>query len=176
MLNFEQSKSLYCSPRFFTGWLFAVVFCFSVSSKAAPVAPRAAVTNAPVLDSKHHFALGMIETGNNDREVGRAGEISRYQLHPSVWKSYSNSRDYQNPEISLQVARQHWAYLAKYFKEKSGREPSDFDMYVMWNTNHGYYARRGFDAHRLHPVVIDRAQRFVNLVHREDSSQFIARN
>jgi len=60
----------------------------------------------------------MIETGNNDREIGTAGEISRYQIHPLVWKSYSKSMDYWDPEVSLQVARQHWGRLAAYFKEK----------------------------------------------------------
>ncbi|MDB6124612.1 MAG: hypothetical protein JWQ71_3605 [Pedosphaera sp.] len=176
MLNLELSKSLYSSRGVFTGWLIAVLVCFSLDSKAAPNVASVAPTNNPALDSKRHFALGMIETGNNDREVGRAGEISRYQIHPLVWKTYSTSRDYQNPEVSLQVARQHWTYLANYFKQQTQHEPSDFDMYVLWNTTYGYYARRGFSRQRLNPIVIDRAQRFVNLVNRQNNSQFVARN
>jgi len=35
-------------------------------------------------DEKLFFALGMIESGNDDRGIGRAGEVSRYQIHPSV--------------------------------------------------------------------------------------------
>ena len=130
-----------------------------------PVAPPAAQTNF-VPDAKRLDALGMIETGNNDREIGGAGEISRYQIHPVVWKSYSKSVDYWNPDISLQVACQHWNYLAGYFKTRTGREPDDFDMYVLWNTRYGYYARKGFSQTRISPVVQDRAQRFVNLVNR----------
>jgi hypothetical protein len=110
----------------------------------------------------------MIETGNNDREIGGAGEISRYQIHPVVWRNYSKSVDYSNPEVALPVARQHWKYLATYFKEKTGREAEDFDMYVLWNTKFGYYARKGFSPERLSPVVRERAQRFVNLVNRTD--------
>src|SRR4051812_33425872 len=126
MRNLENSKSLYSSRSSFAGWLSVLALCASLSPlSAAPIQPRATTNNLP-LDSKHHFALGMIETGNNDREVGKAGEVSRYQILPSVWKAYSNSREYQNPEVSLQVARQHWIYLATYFKQQAGHEPSDF--------------------------------------------------
>jgi hypothetical protein len=124
--------------------------------------------NAPALDTRRLYALGMIETGNDDRAVGAAGEVSRYQLSPAVWKSYSKSADYRNPDISLQVARLHWNYLAAYFTEKTGRAPTDFDMYVLWNTRYGYYARKGFSRRQLAPIVQDRAQRFVNLVNRKD--------
>lgn len=122
----------------------------------------------PPLDTKRLFALGMIETGNNDFLIGSAGEVSRYQLMPVVWKSYSKSYDYVNPQIALQVARSHWVYLANYFKDKTGRNPNDFDMYVLWNTRYGYYAHKGFSKNLLSPVVKDRAQRFVNLVYRKD--------
>lgn len=148
------------------------VLCFSI--KAWAVTPGTnTVVNAPTesistLDAKRLFALGMIETGNNDREIGAAGEVSRYQIHPAVWKVYSPSMDYTNPDISLQVARQHWAYLAQYFREKAGRKPEDFDMYVLWNTRHGYYARKEFSRQQISPVVHDRAQRFVNLVNRKN--------
>ena len=117
-------------------------------------------------DSKLFFALGMIESGNDDRGLGRAGEVSRYQIHPSVWKVYSTSTDYRNPEVSAQVARQHWNYLTNYFREYAGREPTHFDMYVLWNTRFGHYARKGFDPARLSSIVRDRAHRFVNLVNR----------
>jgi hypothetical protein len=135
-------------------------------AQAKCTATMQARPDAPPLDSKHLWALGMIETGNNDWEVGGEGEISRYQIHPVVWRAYSASRDYENPVISVHVARAHWRYLAEYFKEHAGRAPTDFDMYVMWNTTYGYYAHKGFNPHRLAPVVQDRAQRFVNLVHR----------
>jgi hypothetical protein len=132
----------------------------------APYETPAKKEPATPLDSRRLFALGMIETGNDDREVGGLGEISRYQIHPAVWKAYSSSRDYRNPVVALHVAERHWNYLAGYFREKSGREPDDFDMYVLWNTRFGYYARRNFDRHQIFRVVQDRAQRFVNLVNR----------
>ena len=120
--------------------------------------------NPGVLDRRHQIALGMLETGNDDREIGGAGEVSRYQIMPSVWRRYSASRSYGNPQVSLAVAQRHWAVLYGAFKQQAGREPSDFDMYVLWNTHYGYYAARNFNPARLAPVVRDRAQRYVNLV------------
>lgn len=133
----------------------------------APAAP--ATGNPGVLDQRHQFALGMIETGNADGEIGGAGEVSRYQIMPSVWQRYTASRNYRNPQVSLGVARQHWAALHDSFKLKAGREPTDFDMYVLWNTHYGYYSGRNFNPARLSPVVRDRAQRYVNLVQSGDT-------
>ncbi len=42
-------------------------------------------------------ALSMLETGDNDRVVGRAGEISRYQILKMEWRSVTNSTAYCNP-------------------------------------------------------------------------------
>ena len=125
--------------------------------------------SSAVLNERHRFALGMIETANNDEEIGGAGEVSRYQIMPSVWKHYSSSRNYRNPEVSLEVAQQHWTALHTAFIKQAHREPDDFDMYVLWNTRYGYYASKGFNPSRLNPIVRDRAQRFANLVERGES-------
>jgi hypothetical protein len=122
-----------------------------------------------VLDERRQFALGAIETANNDRAIGRAGEVSRYQIMPSVWRRYSGSSYYHNPEVSRAVAQQHWSSLYTSFKKQAHREPNDFDMYVLWNTRYGYYASKGFNSARLHPVVRDSAQRFVNLIEASES-------
>jgi hypothetical protein len=168
-----------CISRISAG-AFAVFFISTgVRAQQAPVVINfSTITNAasaavlsfpkpPMLDAQRLFALGMIETGNDDREVGAAGEVSRYQIHPTVWKAYSPKADYQNTQAAVRVAQQHWTWLAGYFMEKAGRQPTDFDMYVLWNTKFGYYARRGFVPKRLAAVVRDRAERFVNLVNRK---------
>jgi hypothetical protein len=125
--------------------------------------------SAGILDGTREFALGMIETGNDDSAVGRLGEVSRFQIMPSLWKHFSTSRSYQNPDAAAEVARQHWSALYSYFKSQADREPTDFDMYVLWNTRYGYYASKDFSPARLHPLVRDRAERFSNLV--EDGSR-----
>ena len=133
---------------------------------ATPVIPPVAA-GASLLDSHRRFALGMIETGNDDQEIGGAGEVSRYQIMPSVWRQYSSSRSYHDPKTSWEVAQEHWSTLYARFKQQAHREPTDFDMYVLWNTRYGYYAGRGFDPARVNAVVRERARRFVNLVERD---------
>lgn len=178
MSNFEYMKGLYIARTFLKGCMLTGVLCITMQTKAEVVESKPAAPSSITLDAKRYYALGMIETGNNDREVGAIGEISRYQIHPSVWKSYTSSRDYVNPAISRQVAKLHWDYLANYFKKKTGQDPKDFDMYVMWNTNFGYYAKRGFNPKRLDAVVRDRAERFVNLVNKQDipTRELLAKN
>jgi len=144
------------------------------NTPAEAVAPERPVQKQPaehagVLSSARQFALGMIETGNNDSAVGGLGEVSRYQIMPSVWKAYSQSSKYRDIDAATEVAQKHWTSLYEYFKKKTDREPTDFDMYVLWNTRYGYYSAKGFEPARLHPVVRDRAQRFANLV--EDSQR-----
>lgn len=172
MITIMRNQRVFLGRPALLGGLFTFILCLSVTAHAvatgASLTPVASVAPAPMPDAKRLYALGMIETGNDDREVGGAGEISRYQIHPTVWKVYSNSRDYRNPDVAVQVASLHWSYLAAYFKEKTGRDPNDFDMYVLWNTKYGYYAHKGFSSQRICSVVQERAQRFVNLVNRKD--------
>jgi hypothetical protein len=124
---------------------------------------KPAAADVSKLDSSRQYALGMIESGNDDRAVGRAGELSRYQIMPAVWNQYSGSRRHQDVNVSTDVAQRHWAWLHQYFKTKTGRPPTEFDMYVLWNTRLVYYSEKGFDPARLQAVVRDRAQRFANL-------------
>jgi hypothetical protein len=108
-------------------------------------------------------AISMIETGNNDAAVGEAGEVSRYQIMPRIWRKYTSSRAYQDKQLSAWVADQYLAALEATFRTRTGREPDDFDRYVLWNAGPVYYERIGFSAARVHPIIRERANRFVNL-------------
>jgi len=108
-------------------------------------------------------AISMIETADRDAIVGRAGERSRYQIMPTVWKCYTLSRDYSNPEVARTVADRHLAVLEETYRKATGREPSNFDLYVLWNAGPTYYAKVGFDPQRVSRAVRERAQRYVNL-------------
>jgi len=108
-------------------------------------------------------ALSQIETGNNDRAVGGAGEVSRYQIKPWIWRQYSQSDAYFNRRISTQVAERHLAGLAQIFRKCTRREPTDFDLYVLWNAGPTYYNRIGFAKSRVHPIIRERARRYANL-------------
>ena len=108
-------------------------------------------------------ALSMLETGDRDSAVGGVGELSRYQMQPSVWKQYSSSQAYRDPVVSGQVAGQHLNFLESNFRRLAGREPSEFDVYVLWNAGLGYYSKRDFSPARVSPVIRERAERYVNL-------------
>ena len=108
-------------------------------------------------------AISMIESGNDDWAVGGAGEVSRYQIQPRVWRQFSPSTDYANPRAAATVAQQYLAWLDKYFQDRTGRAPDDFDRYVLWNAGPGYYGKVGFSKSRVHRKIRDRAQRYVNL-------------
>ncbi|MFM1768148.1 MAG: hypothetical protein RJA22_677 [Verrucomicrobiota bacterium] len=110
-------------------------------------------------------ALAMIESGNDDAAIGRAGEVSRYQIKPRIWQAYTTSRAWRNAGISGQVAGQYLAHLEDLFRRRTGRDASDFDLYVLWNAGPSYYARLGYSARRVGPTIRDRAQRYVNLRH-----------
>lgn len=108
-------------------------------------------------------ALSMIESGDNDQAIGGAGEVSRYQIKPSVWRRYTRSRTYQDSALAAVVAQQYLAALDTIFTRRTGHTPTDFDRYVMWNAGPGYYERIGFEPRRVYPVVRRRALRYVNL-------------
>jgi hypothetical protein len=70
---------------------------------------------------------------------------------------------YSDEKVSSSVAAQYLQVLEANFRTRTGRQPSDFDRYVLWNGGPGYYERIGFVAARVHPIIRERAQRFVNL-------------
>ena len=113
-------------------------------------------------------AISMIESGNNDRAIGSAGEVSRYQIKPKVWRTFSQASAYENKTVSGWVAGQYLGSLENAFQKRAGRAPSDFDLYVLWNAGLRYYQRIGFSSRRVQPIIRERAQRFVNLRHMAD--------
>ena len=108
-------------------------------------------------------ALAMLESGNNDWAVGGAGEVSRYQIRPNVWRIYTPLSSYQYQRLAGWVADQYLAFLERNFQKQAGRPPTDFDLYVVWNAGLSYYSRAGFSPRRVRPEIRNRAQRFVNL-------------
>ncbi len=118
-------------------------------------------------------ALSMIETGNNDAAIGRAGEVSRYQIKPWIWRQYSRSYSYTDRQTSRQVAEKHLKVLQSSFVSRARREPTNFDLYVLWNAGPTYYAKVGFSKTRVHPIIRERAQRYANLC--QPSVQTIAK-
>src|SRR5436309_2644061 len=78
-------------------------------------------------------ALSLIETGDNDRVVGKAGEISRYQVRKAEWNSVTTSRSYRDPNIAKKVTQILLEQRVERFVELHKRTPTDFEFYVLWN-------------------------------------------
>jgi hypothetical protein len=102
-------------------------------------------------------ALSMIETGNNDRMVGGAGEISRYQILKSEWRSVTNSTRFSDPLVARAVTLQLVGRRLQTFRSIFHREPTDFEFYGLWNAPSQVY--RG----RVSRVVAERCRRYANL-------------
>jgi len=115
-------------------------------------------------------SLAMLETGAiqpqhgaSDRIRGNSGEVSRYQIMPDVWRRYSSSRDYENPEVAWQVASRILGDRIAWFKKIEGREPSSMEIYLLWNKP-GHFEAKGFASSKVKKSYLDRANRFANLM------------
>jgi hypothetical protein len=97
-------------------------------------------------------ALAMLESGDNDRTIGRAGEVSRYQIRPELWRG-GNPFD---ADVALANAQRIMESRTTAFEQSHGRGPDDFEFYVLWNAP--------AEINHPHRVVADRARRFVNLM------------
>jgi hypothetical protein len=102
-------------------------------------------------------ALSQIESGDDDHAVGAAGEVSRYQIKPEVWRRYaSTDADWTNPGSALSVARQAMQERCAAFERMIHRPPTDLEFYTLWNAP--------AQIQRPGKAVLGRAERFCNLV------------
>src|SRR6266446_1614159 len=109
-------------------------------------------------------ALSMLETGDNDRVVGRAGEISRYQVLKIEWRSVTNSTAYCNPITARMVTARLLEQRMERFQSVYHRSPTDYEFYALWNAP--TQALTG----RISRTVAERSRRFANLCGRPADS------
>jgi hypothetical protein len=110
-------------------------------------------------------ALSLIESANNDRAVGRAGEISRYQVRKNEWRSVTPSTNYRDPSLARQVTLVLVERRVQRFEQIYRRPPTDFEFYALWNAPSQVYNRR------ISRTVAERARRFANLCQVEVGNQ-----
>jgi hypothetical protein len=106
-------------------------------------------------------ALSMLETGNDDRAVGAAGEISRFQVKKAEWRSVTNSANYCDSETAKRVMIQLMDRRIHTFQDHFGRAPSDYEFYALWNAPS--QALQG----KISRKVAARCERFANLCERD---------
>jgi len=102
-------------------------------------------------------ALSQIESGDNDQAIGKAGEISRYQVMKNEWRSVTPSTNYRDPSTAKQVVQVLFQRRLARFEQIYRRPPTDFEFYALWNAPSQVYNRR------ISPTVAARARRFSNL-------------
>jgi len=114
-------------------------------------------------------ALSQIESGDDDKAVGRMGEISRYQILPDVWTAFApENAKWENAKDALAVAKAAMKKRRAEFERTYHRAPTDFEFYVLWN------APAQID--RPGTAVSERAKRFCNLLTRNENLAELPKN
>jgi hypothetical protein len=96
-------------------------------------------------DQQFLRAVAIVETNNDDRAIGKAGERGRYQFMAATWGQYSkiphtNCAAY--PAEIERVAQTHLNWIKKTLK-KNGYEISVDNCAAIWNAGWGNF-RKGF--------------------------------
>jgi len=110
----------------------------------------------------------MIETGDNDRMVGRAGEISRYQILKREWHSVTNSARYTDPKTARAVTLHLLEKRIGAFETRFNRPPTNFEFYALWN------APNQVMTGRVSRRVAERCERYANLCERDRRNSQLA--
>jgi hypothetical protein len=115
----------------------------------------------------------MIESGNNHRAKGRAGERSAWQIKAEAWQYTSELRHREgqdvhpfNAAVNMTIAREYARTLleehSRRYAEQHGRPPTPAELYAMWNLGFDGFKRRGSLA-RCPALTRDAAQRLTNV-------------
>ena len=119
------------------------------------------ISEARMLDS-----LAAIESGGEDRAIGRAGEVSRYQIMPGLWRRTLRENGWHgsphDPKLARRVALKILESRIRHFAEVMHRWPGPEEIYALWNAP-GLLAVRGWRWQRLPAKIRARCIRFVNL-------------
>ena len=105
----------------------------------------------------HLAALSQIESGDNDNAVGKAGEITRYQVLPEVLHQNGfGTADVDGHKSAAVVAKAIWEKRVDQFIKAHSRQPSDAELYLLWHR----------PARVMKPTrkELARAERFANLL------------
>lgn len=119
------------------------------------------------MELDHFRALADIESGGDDKKIGRNKEISRYQILRPTWKAYCEfpctPKYYQDPSVAVMVAQKIWGQNMLAFQMKTGRNPNLKEAYAVWNYGFYRWSKNGLAWNLLPKTVQKRAERYENL-------------
>jgi hypothetical protein len=154
--------------------LFAALLFAAISCPAFGQTNTLLVSNVFEHTMDRFEALSMLESGDNDFAVGPRGEVSRYQIMPSVWRTMTKQhcyiifkdgsekafRDFSptNSMDAVQAAMEIQAMREYHFEKNNGRfvPVTDSEFALLWHCPDRIYNPTKSD--------LDYAQRFCNLV------------
>jgi hypothetical protein len=84
-------------------------------------------------DAQRLSALSAVESGHNDRAIGPRGEVSRYQILPSVWRRFGGGTNPRVPGGASVVALSVMRPRIATFTSKHHREPTESEWYLLWH-------------------------------------------
>ena len=119
-------------------------------------------------------AISQIESNDNDKAKGRHGELSRYQIKPSVWRQhFPDEKDQRHiPKEARRCAKAHLCWLElQLCLVKKTRDPDPRDIYAAWNLGLEAFSRRDYKFDKLPISIRQRAERFNNLYEAFRNSQ-----
>ena len=124
---------------------------------------------APLLIEAHTnnvCAIAMIESGDDMKAVGAAGERTAWQIMPSTWRAYTKPGEklrMTSRTDAFVIATRIYTHNEVRFVTAHGRRPAAWEVYAMWNLGWDGFKRRGFDLARCPRVTRDAAMRYANL-------------
>lgn len=108
------------------------------------------------------WALGQIESGDRDSAIGQAGEVSRYQIRPELWRQLAPRLNPRNPDQAWAVARRELGSRMARARLPRDQYARACAIYLLWNAPEAL-ARADYDPARVNATLRDRATRFANL-------------
>ncbi len=107
------------------------------------------------------WAIAEVETGNNDRKVGKCGSRSKFQISEKVWRQWAGNRSFSfcRGAEAKDCALEHLAWLDRHIPRVTlvERYEREFALGWAWNSGLESYLNRGHDKRYL--KVANYAQR-----------------
>jgi len=113
------------------------------------------------------IALAHVESGNNDKKIGKKGEISRYQILSQEWKHfnihYYSVVFWKDYHIAAQVAYMKYSNILNFFHKKYKRHPNAYEFYLVWKYS------LTLDMNKISYELREKAIRYYNLTFLEQT-------
>lgn len=121
------------------------------------------LTHAAITQASELAALRIIESNDNPRAVGKAGERTAYQILPRTWKQYAEPGMRYTQTNAHVVAMRILHHNRTRFVIVARRQPVKAEVYAMWNLGYVGFKRRHFDLAACPRITQDAAMRFAAL-------------